>query len=472
MGLWLQWYRVVQQLRQACSRKRTFCWLVVSLAMFSLPHDDLGVSGLVRAGRLASASYRGFLRLFHSTSVNLTRLTQLWTKLVLRLFQPVTVDGIRPLVAADGVKAPKEGLKMPGVKSLHQESGNNSKPEFIMGHSLQALALLVRAGASRTLAVPLIARIHEGVKFSNRDRRTLPQKLGELVAECITPVFPTSIVLVADAYYACAPLIFSLLQAGHHLISRVRSTAVAYTPIESKSGVRGRPRKYGDKVQLQSLFREKRSQFRAVRVNLYGEENAIVHYLSIELLWKPLKRLARFVLVEMEGRGKVILLSTDMTLSAQDIIESYGRRFQIEVTFRGMIHSIKAFCYRFWMKGMKSIRRGGGTQHLHRAGRDYCASVGRKLAAYHLWIQLALIAQGLLQHLAVNCGASVWAAFTDFMRTIRKDVAPSEQVVASALREQLPKFSMIARGDGSLRKFLDDLRADAARVRHRAFASG
>jgi hypothetical protein len=61
---------------------------------------------------------------------------------------------------------------MPGVKKLHQESESNTKPEYIFGHSCQVLALAVRA-ARGYFALPLVGGIHEGVVFSNRDRRTL-----------------------------------------------------------------------------------------------------------------------------------------------------------------------------------------------------------------------------------------------------------------------------------------------------------
>jgi hypothetical protein len=91
---------------------------------------------------------------------------------VLGLFTPVTVAGMRVWVG-DGLKAPKEGRKMPAVKKLHQESANNSKPPFIFGHSFQAIGLLVTNSLGAMLAVPVSSRIHEGVVFSNRDRRTL-----------------------------------------------------------------------------------------------------------------------------------------------------------------------------------------------------------------------------------------------------------------------------------------------------------
>jgi hypothetical protein len=43
----------------------------------------------------------------------------------------------------DGIKVSKEGRRMPGVKQLHQESGNVGKPEWIRGHYFSALGLLL-----------------------------------------------------------------------------------------------------------------------------------------------------------------------------------------------------------------------------------------------------------------------------------------------------------------------------------------
>ena len=112
--------------------------------------------------------------------MQLDRLTALWTQAVLRLFpQPLRVNG-RCVLVGDGIKVPKCGRKMPGVKLLHQQSESNTKPEYIMGHSLQAVSLLVQAAAS-VFAVPLAVRIHEGVVWSNRDRRTLLDKMLALL---------------------------------------------------------------------------------------------------------------------------------------------------------------------------------------------------------------------------------------------------------------------------------------------------
>ena len=69
---------------------------------------------------------------------------------------------------------------MPAVKLLYQESEGNTKPRYIMGHSVQVVSMLVAAAGS-FFAVPLAGRIHQGVKFTNRDHRTLPVKFASLL---------------------------------------------------------------------------------------------------------------------------------------------------------------------------------------------------------------------------------------------------------------------------------------------------
>ena len=141
--LWLVFWRALQPLRPACSRSATFLWLVVVLAALCLRPDLAGVTSLVRALGLSEASYYCLLHFFHSPALDLELLTRLWQQTLQRLFRRslVRVNG-RAVALVDGLKRPKEGKKMPGVKSLHQESRCNAKASFIMGHSLQAVAVL------------------------------------------------------------------------------------------------------------------------------------------------------------------------------------------------------------------------------------------------------------------------------------------------------------------------------------------
>ena len=179
-----------------------------------------------------------------------------------------------------------------------------------------------------------------------------------------------------------------------------------------------------------------------------------MRYRSVDLLWRPLGQLARFVLVDHPTRGRLILLSTDLTLDPLAIIQLYGWRFKIEVSFKHTLHTVGTYAYHFWMKAMTPIRRGGGNQHLHHKSDRYRAQVRRKLAAYERHIQIGLIVQGLLQYPAVFHHRDIWRFFGSWLRTANVNAAPSETVVAHALRNTFPHFLLSLPKTDKLMKFL------------------
>ena len=229
MSLWIAWWDAIGLLRPAFSRLRSFMWFATAVAGLTVRTELLGVTSIVRALKLRPRFYNKLLDSFHSGAVQLDRLSALWTQAVLRLFpEPLRVNGRRVLVG-DGIKVAKCGKKMPGVKLLHQQSDSNTKPEYIMGHSLQAVSLLV-AAAHSVFAVPLAVRIHEGLVWSNRDRRTLLDKMLALLGiVAVTEPF----YFVADAFYAAGKMVNGLLDQNNHLVTRVKSNAVAIAPFDA-----------------------------------------------------------------------------------------------------------------------------------------------------------------------------------------------------------------------------------------------
>lgn len=461
MELWIHWFNGVLTLRQACSRKRTFIWMVLSLLGLSIRSDLLGVTSFIRAGFIHEKKYRRMLYFFHSPALNLKTLTRLWVQFVLRVFRPVTF-GDYILLIADGLKIPKEGKKMPAVKSLHQESENNSKAAFIMGHSFQVLGLLVHGPVGQFFCVPLVSRIHEGLVWSNADKRTLLDKLVALFYQVIVSVQQKSI-LIADAYYASKKVIKPLLKEGHHLVTRVRITTRAYYPaaVPKKPGL-GRPKVYGRKVLLRYYF-TRMKDFTTAPSPVYGETKVDIQYLCKDLLWRPVGQLVRFVLVKHPTRGRMILMTTLTSLDPLDIIRIYGYRFKIEVSFKQAIHTLGTYAYHFWMKEMPRIRKKCGNQYLHRMTDEYRQKIKRKMEAYHRYVQLGCIAQGLLQYLSVRFGKKVWLHFNSWLRTMNIEKAPSEMVVAQALRASLPTFLVVNHGIHDLEKFIIE-NADLARL--------
>jgi DDE superfamily endonuclease len=452
MSLWMLWWNAIWMLRPAFSRLQTFLWFATAVAGLTVRTDMLGVTSIVRALNLKPRCYNPLDDLFHSSAVKLDQLTALWTRLVLRLFpQPVRING-RYVLVGDGIKIPKRGRKMPAVKLLHQQSDASTKPEFIMGHSIQAVSLLVQA-ASSFFAVPLAARIHEGLVWSNRDRRTLLDKMLTLLG--VTAV-DQPFYFVADAYYAARKIVAGLLAQDGHLITRLKSNAVAYTAYQHRGPrKRGHPRVYGNKIKVKSLLHD-RNAFQQAPSPVYGENKVTIQYRVRDLLWRPAGRMVRFVAVLHPTRGSCLLMSTDTSLHAIDIIRLYGLRFKIEHAFKQAVRQIGAFAYHFWMADMKPLRRNSGNQHLHRATPKYRNQVKRKLHAYHVFIQAGIVCQGLLQYLAVAYPRLVWNAFGSWLRTIRPGIPPSELVVATALRQRLPEFLLNTAENNICAQFIVD----------------
>lgn len=467
--LWNHWWNLVCELRSACARSRTFLWMSLCLAGMTVRKDLLGVTSIVRALGLEPACYDRLLDFFHSPALDLDKLTRAWCALLFRLDPGILRVNGRPVLVGDGIKVAKAGRKMPGVKKLHQESESNNKAEYIFGHSCQAVAVLTQALFS-VFALPLACRIHEGTVFSNRDQRTLLDKMILLLDSLglNQPFY-----FVADAYYASGKVVRGLLAQGNHLVTRVKSNSVAFFPATPPPPHRlrrkGRPAKYGMKVKVAALLKDV-DRLQQAPSPVYGEKGVTLRFRSADLLWRPVGILVRFVVVLHPQRGTILLMCTDLTLPPLDIIRIYGLRFKIEVSFKQSLHVIGAYAYHFWMAAMTPLRRVSGNQYLHHKSDDYRDAIRRKIAAYHRHIQLGLIAQGLLQILSATQPKLVWRSFGSWIRTIRPGLAPSEQVVAIALRHTLPEFLATAAKTPILVKFIRD-RLDLSRTEGTSLAA-
>ena len=173
-----------------------------------------------------------------------------------------------------------------------------------------------------------------------------------------------------------------------------------------------------------------------------------------DLLWRPVGQLVRFVAVVHPTRGAIVLITTDLSLDAMEVMRIYGLRFKIEHTFKQAAHQIGLFAYHFWMMDMKPLRYRNGNQYLHRTSDHYRDQVRRKIHAYHVFMQAGIIAQGLLQYLSVEFPKLVWASFGSWLSTIRPGIPPSELVVCHVMRETISDFLVSCIKSNSLAKFI------------------
>jgi hypothetical protein len=155
---------------------------------------------------------------------------------------------------------------------------------------------------------------------------------------------------ILDAYYASAKVLQPFRAQGLHLITRVRWSTVAHAPFCPRPGKHGpgRPRKWGAEVRLQRVICPLRRLCQAA-VWLYGRY-VTVAYQCFELYWDTPDEPVLFVLTQLPGGKPFILLASDVTLTGPEVIEAYGWRFKIEVSFRTLVQLLGGFRYRFWLK--------------------------------------------------------------------------------------------------------------------------
>lgn len=320
---------------------------------------------------------------------------------------------------------------MPGVKRLHQESENNSKAEYMFGHLFGAIGILI--GSSQKLfCLPLFMNLQDGVKAfydwdnTNEQAEHQGSRVVQMIkqASIASAPFGKSMVLL-DRYFLTVPALEQWKKANQdvaepmHLVTKAKSNAVAYEFPPAKKKGRGRPRKKGKTIKLTELFNSRTSEFQTATVMLYGKKET-VQFLSLDLLWgQGLYQELRFVLVQW-GNQRSILVSTDLTLEATDIIELYGHRFKIESMFREMKQVIHAFSYRFWSKSMPKLNRylkKGDPQPAEQITNEQeRTDILLTIKAIESYVMCACIAMGILQLIAVRYSDKVPGLFFRYLK--------------------------------------------------------
>jgi hypothetical protein len=442
--------QIMVQFRPVFRREATFEWFVLLLWGILLSTQPPAVTSYLNALGLSEGYYHQALHWFHSSAFSIDALCSAWGSWLSKHPAVHQLKGQRVYVG-DGIKVSKEGRKMPGVKRLHQESEDVSKPEWIRGHYFSALGLLL--SADKAIFATLIAlKVHDGIEEIEEEASlTLVDKMALL---CVKYMVKGSYALL-DAYYASVKVLAPFRDHGIHLISRVRITTVAHAAFSRRPGKHGpgRHRQWGSPIKLRELFAPIEACSQA-SVWLYGRSMR-VYYQCFEFYWDSPKEPVLFVLTQLPCGKQIILLSSDLSLSGAEIIEAYGWRFKIEVSFRTIVHLLGGFGYRFWLKSMEraskwpqNLRLKDYPQRIHR-------QISAKVEAFERFINLNAIGLGLLQILALEKPKTIWRHFPLWFRSLPKHGYPSERIVRLALQNQLEDNLSRSRAGLLLNKLLE-----------------
>ena len=423
---------LLRALRPAFTREATFAWFVVAFAGVVTRQEVYGVTSIVRALSLAPVYYPALLHFFHSTAWTAESLYRQWEAWLIGQPSVEQVAG-RIVLLGDHTKQPKDGRRMPGVTTLHQDSETSSKPSFFRGHHWGCLSLLAQARGKR-FALPLWAEIHPDDSQDSRATR-----LVNIAAE-IGSRWGMSIFLVLDAFFAVGP-VFAVAAASKgalHILTRAQQNIVAFQqPPPPRPHRKGRRRMYGRKLKLMKLFDTRPQDFLSAKTIIYCKQET-VRYLVLDLVWKPVKGVVRFILIE-SSRGRIILMSSDLTIEPLIALNLYTARVRIESLFASLKNLLGGLAYHFWSKYLAPVsrrpRRGSHPAPVS-SNPDRTANT---LAAIQKFMALHMIVLGTLQLMAATFGDAVREHARCWLRT-PSGAMPSDFISRTALTNVLREY--------------------------------
>jgi hypothetical protein len=279
------------------------------------------------------ASYERFLSEY---IWDMNQLTNVLVKLLINVLKNKLYIHGAFLLAVDTTHKAKASKKMIGVQKWKQGDNENN---YIIGHHW-AIAGLIGRFANRFLCYPILARMISGYKNPSHyvcsSEGIYPMTFWDTILAVIlqTRQFLDNFNLrvVADAYFANSSFINLMIDEDIHVITRWRKDGIGWDDPTPNYGKRkkGRPRKYGIQHKLSNFLNAFSPEL--VLVYTYGQLSRVA-VVTRDMWLRDIKQKVRVVVVQ-SNNNPVILVSTDMTLSAAEIIEIYSSRFSIEIAIR------------------------------------------------------------------------------------------------------------------------------------------
>ena len=124
---------VLRKFRNCFSRSAAYHWFVVVIIGLLTRTEFLGVTSFMRCFSFAPKAYDSLIKFFRSDAYTVQSIRTEWYAAVKENASLYQLNG-KNLLAGDGTKHPKEGARMPGVKKLMQESGNQCHLDNMRQH--------------------------------------------------------------------------------------------------------------------------------------------------------------------------------------------------------------------------------------------------------------------------------------------------------------------------------------------------
>jgi hypothetical protein len=325
--------------------ERVWEWAKVLLIGAILAPGKRTVTSILRVmGLRSDKQFQNYHRVLNRDRWSSRALSRILLGLLLRTFVPPD----QPVVLGlDDHIERRRGDKI-AAKGIYRDPVRSSKSFFVKTSGLRWVSMMLLAPiawAKRVWALPFLTVLAPSERY-HQQRGRRHKKLTDTARQMITQVRrwlgERAVVVVADSSYAVLELLAACigLPTPVTMITRLRLDAALYDPAPPREkGKKGAPRKKGARQPtLSQRLHDPQTVWEAVTLAWYGRTTRTVELASGTAVWYhsalPVV-LIRWVLIR-DPLGKFepqALLCTDLTISAQQIVEWFVLRWQLEVTF-------------------------------------------------------------------------------------------------------------------------------------------
>jgi hypothetical protein len=360
-------------------------WQIITIAICSVLHQrsawrlSIIIAGIVFAkGRRTVTSWfraAGITRRYKSFYYfvgSIGRKTQIIATVLFEVMINVIYrNENRVLMAIDDSPTKRYGPEVAGAGIHRNPTVGPDGAKFVYGHIWVTLSALARHKLWGTIGLPLLAKMYIRVN----DIKSLPKaykigfqnKLGqaaELVkwAQKCCKRIGKELWVVTDGGFTKAGFLKPAMTMGVTVITRLRKDAALHSLVRPvKKRKRGRPRKYGKRIYLHEEVAKKSGWF-SINVTLYGREET-KKVKMFRATYRPAGGEVLVLIVREDKGSWRAFMCTDLSATAEQILEAVADRFAIEQNF----HDLKEI-------------EGAGQQQV----RNFWANVG----AFHLniWV--------------------------------------------------------------------------------------
>ena len=266
----------------------------------------------------------------------------------------------RPVIFIDETLERRKGEKIRD-KGYYRDAVRSSKSQVVntMGLKWIVMALSVRFGfAKRQFALPFFSVLQPSAKSAEAQGRRYKTAMDwsiQMMKQLVRWIPKVPFILVGDGGFACGRLALACFKLNISLVSRLKMNAQLYAlPDPAPRGKRGRKRIKGSRLtSFKDMVTMEGLGWQEAEIVCYSGQKKKVRFLTNTSMWggdgfSPLA--IRWVLmVDPTGElDPLPLMSTDVNLTAIQMIGLYVDRWNIEVTFEEVREHLGVETQRQW----------------------------------------------------------------------------------------------------------------------------